>query len=200
MRLMFVFAAALSLLPAETVSKGDRDHAMSYLHATRKMFLDSLAGLSPAQWTYKPAADRWSIAECAEHIAVTEDALFTRITQKIVASPVASAAQRAETKGKDEKVLAVIPDRSDKRKAPEAIQPKGRWKTVADLTAHFKQTRDRTIAWIESTQDDLRAHVDTHPSVGPIDAYQWILLVSAHSERHLRQIEEVKASPGFPKK
>jgi hypothetical protein len=35
--------------------------------------------------------------------------------------------------------------------------------------------------------------------LGPLDAYQWILLISAHSERHTKQIEEVKADPNFPK-
>ncbi len=33
-----------------------------------------------------------------------------------------------------------------------------------------------------------------------LDAYQWVLLISAHCERHMKQIEEVKADPNFPKK
>ena len=32
-----------------------------------------------------------------------------------------------------------------------------------------------------------------------MDTYQWMLLVAGHSKRHTLQIEEVKASPGFPK-
>ena len=38
-----------------------------------------------------------------------------------------------------------------------------------------------------------------HPVLGPLDAYQWILRISAHSESHTKQIEEVKADPSFPK-
>lgn len=33
-----------------------------------------------------------------------------------------------------------------------------------------------------------------------LDGYQWVLFISAHSERHTKQINEVKADPGFPKK
>jgi hypothetical protein len=39
------------------------------------------------------------------------------------------------------------------------------------------------------------------PLGGPkLDAYEWVLFVSAHSQRHTKQIEEVKADPNFPKK
>jgi hypothetical protein len=33
-----------------------------------------------------------------------------------------------------------------------------------------------------------------------MDTYQWILMLSAHSERHLAQLLEVKADPNFPKR
>jgi hypothetical protein len=33
-----------------------------------------------------------------------------------------------------------------------------------------------------------------------LDAYQWLLLLASHSERHTLQILEVKADPNFPKK
>jgi hypothetical protein len=32
-----------------------------------------------------------------------------------------------------------------------------------------------------------------------LDAYRWVLLMSAHTERHTNQIKEVKADPNFPK-
>ena len=63
----------------------------------------------------------------------------------------------------------------------------------------FQQRRDRMVAFVESTQEDLRAHSTPHPLLKTMDAYQWILLISAHSERHTAQIEEVKAQPGYPK-
>ena len=43
------------------MTQEERDFAMSSLHASRKLFLDAIAGLSDAQWKFKPAPDRWSI-------------------------------------------------------------------------------------------------------------------------------------------
>ncbi len=182
---------------AAPLEQGERDRAMSHLHATRKAFLDSVAGLSEAQWNFKAGPDRWSIAECAEHIAVSEEALFG-LLQQTMKSP-AAPEKKAEAQGKDEAILRMLPDRSVKAKAPEALQPTRRWPDHADLIAHFKQSRDRNIAYIQTTEDDLRSHFMNHPLLKAIDAYQIMLLLSAHSERHTLQINEVKADPNYPK-
>jgi hypothetical protein len=184
----------LAGLSAETINNGERDRAMSYLHSSRKLFLDATADLSPAQWNFKPAPDRWSIAEVAEHIALTEDFLFGH-AQKLLQGP-------AETKTvtfKDEEVLKNMVDRSKKAQAPEPLMPNRKWANPQDAVAHFKASRDRTIAYAETTQDDLRHH---YMSMGPntMDVYQMLLMIAGHSERHTAQINEVKASPNYPAK
>ena len=45
----------------------------------------------------------------------------------------------------------------------------------------------------------MRSHFRDHPALKTIDAYQMMLLLSAHSERHTLQINEVKADPSYPK-
>jgi len=170
---------------------------MSHLHATRKVFLDSIAGLSDIQWNFKPSPERWSVAECAEHIAVSEDSIFDLLKQ-VMKSPAAPDKQAA-AKGKDELIQRAVPDRSVKAQAPEFLQPKRRWPDREVLIAHFKQSRDRNIAYIQTTDDDLRNHFMEHPLLKTIDAYQIMLLISAHCERHTAQINEVKADPNFPK-
>ncbi|MBX5496034.1 MAG: DinB family protein [Bryobacteraceae bacterium] len=68
------------------------------------------------------------------------------------------------------------------------------------MIRHFKARRDQSIAFIDKTQDELRTRLANHPALGTLDAYQWFLLLSAHTERHTNQIKEVKANPKFPKK
>ena len=43
---------------------------MRELEASRAVFLAAIGKLSPAQWAYKPAPDRWSAAEysCGENL------------------------------------------------------------------------------------------------------------------------------------
>jgi hypothetical protein len=95
--------------------------------------------------------------------------------------------------------LERVPDRSHKAQAPEFLKPTNRWATREELTKAFEDSRRATMDYIRTTNDDLRDHFFAHPLLGQMDAYQWILLISAHSERHTKQIEEVKADPNFPK-
>ena len=193
--LLVIFSA----IPAcgAALTQGERDRAMSELHATRKQFLDAVAGLTPAQWSYKPSPSSWSLAEIAEHLAVTEDWIFDMVTKQILASP-AQPEKRAETRGKDEMVLKTIPDRSSKREAPAEIAPAHRFATPQAAVDHFRAARDRTIGYIQTTPDDLRVHFAPHRAVGLIDAYQWFLVASGHTARHLEQMAEVKAGPHYP--
>jgi hypothetical protein len=187
-----------ALLAAQAPEKGERDRAMSYLHATRKQLLDAIEGLSEEQWRWKPAPDRWSVAEVAEHITAAEQFIFEEAVQKLLQGPKADPQAIAKTKGKDEIIPQRVPDRSRRVQAPEPIVPVGRFANRAELTAAFRERRDRTIEFIEKTQAELRSYVAPHPALGEIDAYQWVLFLAAHTDRHIRQLIEVKQTPGFP--
>jgi uncharacterized damage-inducible protein DinB len=181
-----------------TLTPDEREVALKSLQATHDKFLQSIAGLSQKQWTFKPGPDRWSVAEVAEHIAVSEATILGFVQKQLMISP-ATPEKREPVKGKDEIVLQKVPDRSHKAQAPEFLRPTGRWATEADLTKAFEESRRATIDYVRTTNDDLRDHFLDHPLLGTLDGYQWLLLISAHSERHTAQIEEVKADPNFPK-
>lgn len=192
-----VSAWAQTAAPA-TLSPEEREFALKNLQATHDKFLQSIAGLSQKQWTFKPGPDRWSVAEVAEHITVAESAIFGLIQKQVMASP-AAPEKREQVKGKDEIILQRMPDRSHKAQAPEFLRPTGRWPTEADLTKTFEESRKVTMDYVRTTNDDLRDHFFDHPVFGTLDGYQWLLLLSGHSARHTAQIEEVKADPNFPK-
>jgi uncharacterized damage-inducible protein DinB len=183
---------------SSTLTKDERDRAVEYLKQTQKDFLAAIAGVSEAQWKFKAAPDRWSIAETAEHIAVTEQTIWDLVSGKIMKSP-ATPEKKAEVKGKDETILTVIPDRSRKAQAPERLKPTGKWATQAALVKDFEATRAKEITYVADTKEDLRSHFEEHPFLKTIDAYQWLILNGAHCKRHTAQILEVKADPNYPK-
>lgn len=194
---------ALLALPmsAEPLGKGERDRAMSHLHGTRKQIADFIAPLNEAQWTFKAGPDRWSIAECAEHITETENLLRGMIQQSAKKLPVdeAKRTERATKKEASAKaVLTTMTDRSKTASAPAEIRPTGRYATKAALLAMFNTRRDESIRYIETTDDDLRGRFFKN---GPneMDLYEMILMISGHSERHLLQMKEVTAAAGYPK-
>jgi hypothetical protein len=187
---------APSLLAGE-VTKADRDKLVDHLKKTEAAFLKSIDGLSDAQWAWKAAPDRWSVAEASEHITKSED-LLRGMAEGTLKAP-ATPEVLAKTKGKDEQILTMIPDRTQKFKAPEPLVPKGSFASKAALIEAFKAARAKTLALAGGTSD-LRAHAASGLPLGEMDTYQVILFLSAHTERHTKQIDEVKTTTGYPAK
>lgn len=182
-----------TMAAAKDVTPSEREQALRYLTETRDGVAEAVKGLSDAQWKFKPAPDRWSVAEVVEHLAVIED-LVQGILAKMPQAP-AAAADR-DVRQVDEMIVAKAEDRSNKAKAPEAALPAGRW-TPAGSLEHYLAGRVQVAAILRSSPD-LRGHVINHLAFGPLDGYEWILAVAAHSVRHTKQILEVKADPRFP--
>jgi hypothetical protein len=191
--LAFVAAA----LHAEALTPAELARANAHLNQTRAAFVASVDGLSEAQVNFKPGPTRWSVAEVAEHIAAVEDALMAMIQGQVMKAP--ARAEPANLKEIDDFVLVAIADRTSKRQAPEPLLPTKRFGSLAGSMQHFKESRAKTLAFLNNTKD-LRDHASDSPLEKKLDAYQWILFMSAHSERHTKQINEVKADANFPKK
>jgi hypothetical protein len=189
-----VFAAG-SAYPQET-TQADKDKALAYLQSTKKGVLDATKGLSEAQWNFKAAPDKWSIAECTEHIAAAEDFIRGMIVENVMKAPAVPDRDIAKL---DASVLNMIPDRSQKAQAPEPLKPTNRFGSPEGSLKHFTESRTTTEDFLRKTAD-LRAHAIDSPLGAKLDAYEWVLFTAAHSERHTKQILEVKADPNFPKK
>ncbi len=192
-----LLASVNPLLRAQSLSADEIKRATDYLKQTRDGVLASTKGLSEAQWNFKPAPTRWSVAEVTEHIAAAEDFLMGMIQEQVMKAP--ARTEPTDLKAIDDFVLQAIPDRSKKVQAPEPLVPSNRFSNPKGSLKHFKESRAKTIKFLKETKD-LRQHAIDSPLGKKLDAYQWVLFISAHSERHTKQINEVKADPGFPKK
>jgi hypothetical protein len=189
---------ALSAQAADTKPK-DTKYLLDYMKQTKQDFLKSIKGLSKEQWNFKAAPDRWSVAETAEHITLAEDFISKNIKDGVMKAP-ATDEQKEKVKGKEEAIIKGVTDRSQKFKAPEPIQPSGKFADAKAIEKAFKEKRDGNIQWAKATPvAELRNHIAPSPA-GEMDAYEWLLFMSAHTRRHTLQIEEVKADPKFPKK
>jgi hypothetical protein len=185
-----------ALAPAQSLSPADRERALTYLESTRQGVIDATKGLSAAQWNFKPAPDRWSVAEVTEHIAAAEDLLRGMIVEKVMTAPPRPASE--DVAAIDEMVIKMVPDRSKKAQAPDPLKPTNRYGSPQASLQHFSETRSATEDFLKRTPD-LRGHAIDSPMGKKLDGYEWILFISAHSERHTKQILEVKADPNFPK-
>jgi len=179
------------------------EQARHYFEATRRHIVEATAGLSDAQFQFKPSPDRWSIAEILEHMVIVHERILTRVLEQLAQAP-APPTDR-DSRLLDSIVLEKIPDRSIKAQAPEIIRPTGKIRPTEAVERIFSDY-ERLLSHVECAPD-LREHILESPPLrivtsgayDTMDGYQWVLTAACHDERHVRQMEEVKESEGYPR-
>ena len=188
-------AAENPLIREDKMTPVEREQLLKSLEESRERVLFMAKNLSREQLHYRPAPDRWTVAECLEHISVVEARVLGAIQKTLEAGP--DPSKRSVLEGKDDALIAGAVARITRFKAPEPLVPTGRWPDDR-LLKEFEGTRRETRAFAAGTTADLRRHFYKHPALGDLDLYQWMLLIAGHCDRHRLQGEEVMASPGFP--
>ena len=174
----------------------DKATLLETLRRGEEAFLHSVAGVSEVACRLRPAENRWSVLECAEHVAVAEEVMLSLVIGE-------RKPRNAEEPRRDGRILRSGTDRSIRFDASDQSRPRGRFSTLAEAVAHFQVVRERTLRLVAETREDLRATEVTHPHhvVGVISTYECLLLMGSHARRHALQIEEVieevKSSPAY---
>jgi hypothetical protein len=180
------------------LTPNERKFAIDYLNKTRARLLNDVKGLSTTQLLFRPNDSSWSVAQCVEHITLSEDLVKQWIQGGL--EQAAAPQRKSEEKYTPESLIVIVTDRSQNRsKTGGPWYPDGQFPTTADAIRAFISRRDSTIAYVQSTQDDLKDHFIDHPQWGALDLYEAFVMLSAHCERHTEQLEEVMADPNFPK-
>ena len=188
-----------SSISSKTMSMSDaeRMHVTALLRHTRDDLLAAIEPLTVDQWAFQPGPDQWSIGFIAEHLGLVEARLFGQVEQAL-ATPANPDWERASD-GKTGIIETMLGNRDTRRDAPQAVVPTGAVDRPAAIS-RFLERRAHTIAFAETTQQPLKTHTLDHhrPAYGTLNAYQWLLYIPLHHQRHLEQIAEVAATPGFP--
>lgn len=166
----------------------EKARLLADLESGRRALLDAVRDVAEEIAARVPAPGRWSVLECVEHVAVSEDYLFGRI----------AASHRSDTpminQEREARILAVGFDRSRKIQSPDVGKPTGRFTTLAQALRRFESVRERTIDFVTACEEDLRCKITSHPLIGTVNCYETLLMIAAHPFRHARQIEEIKAA------
>jgi hypothetical protein len=120
-------------------SPADRSAASQYLTLTRRNLEAAVQGLTGAQWRFKPAPDRWSIAGVVDHVAMIEE-LIHGIVGRMENAPAAGAPDA----GTDRRIREEVPRRTVKLEAPPRVQPAGS-KDPEEALRQFTDGRARTL-------------------------------------------------------
>ncbi len=139
----------------------------------RMQLLDSLEGVTNEQATFKPVAEDWSIVETALH-ALGSSQNVRRLVVNL------ATGQSGDSSNVE-----------PARKLTDL--------TVAELIVAL---RDDGIAWT-SAIEKLPAHAPMSPTsphtmFGELGARPWYIFQRTHDIDHAKQIDAVKAVPGYP--
>ena len=143
----------------------------------------------------RPVAERWSVAEVLEHLATVEARITTQLGRMLEEGKARGLGPERESSTViTQRDLELLADRTRKRVASEASQPKGA--TNADAAWEALQlTRASLRATIlAGDRLDVGTLVAPHPALGPLDWYRWLVFVGGHEARHAAQIREIGES------
>lgn len=183
---------------AGMLTKKERKFAAKYMASSMDQIFKSIKDLNEAQWSFTPADGGWSVAGACEHLLIAERGFYNLVSQKIISDEANKAVP--EKLITDEEVIKIISDRSpgSRVKTAPPFEPTGALNSPEDFMTKYKAARKRLMDYVKNTDADLKAYYWQSPA-GKISAYQWLILASAHAERHFGQMKEVMAEADYPK-
>lgn len=169
------------------------------VQAARERLYERVEKLSSAQAGFKKAPDAWSVAEILEHLNKSEQLVVKLFTETLPQAGVSADAKTATVKFAPFSMDSYLEStRGRKLKSPEPLAPAGDL-PVKELLQRLRASRAQLLALRPRFEGhDLSGIIGPHPAYGPINPYQALAGVGLHEKRHLRQIEAITASLGYP--
>jgi DinB superfamily len=188
----FVLLAASLPAVADPMTQEEREHLVAHLEMTQAWLTSEVASLSAEQLEFRPAPGRWTVAEVVQHLVISEPNYWKLLHDALKQPP-----KKLEKQATDADVLWYGIDRTQHEKTPANQNPIDQNIDAAKALQTFLAMHAQLLEMARSTHEDLRGHAV--PEWG-VDAYQCLLEISTHEQRHILQIREIKASAGFPKR
>jgi hypothetical protein len=167
----------------------EKQGILTQLDEGRKALFEAPAGVDEQMAVWKQTPATWSILECVEHVAVSEEFLLSRLVAARASVPALPNPAR------ESMILQSGMDRTKRVESPAVGRPHGRYLHLQEAFAGFSAVRARTIDWVGGLEGDLRSLLTDHPLVpGLFNCYEMLLIVSAHPRRHAERIKAIRVS------
>ena len=190
------FALAIGIAApvlAGPMTPGDRPRLVAHLEMTEAWLESEVHALSDAQLKFTMTPDSWSVEEVVMHLAIAEPQYWDQFKESL-AKPVKPGFKPQVT---DAQMLWYGIDRTQRTTTGDARVPRNQFPSMNASLASFKKLRVELMKTAKESQEDLRGRQYLTASQ---DLYQWFLMISTHSQRHILQIREVKAHKSFPRR
>lgn len=195
--LCFILTFSVNNLQAQETkqlwTETDRQYTLDNMRRTRDALVKETENLTPAQWAFRDSADRWSIGEVVEHLALWEIIWAREIGMGCRNKP---QPELNATSSPDSYYTTYIME--DKpHVAPEFAVPTGFIQGKDNLT-FFLRGREQAIKFVETTKYDLRAQFELTNTQYPRNMHHVLIYQWGHVDRHLKQIKKLKQNKNYP--
>ena len=186
----------------ETASPRWVSRLLAELDAADKQATALAGGLSVDQLNWRASQAEWSIGQCLEHLAVTNEVYAVTIAEGVIDCPAGKADEITPGWFGRWFIRSFIDPATQKikAKAPAKIVPIA---TVdAGILRRFLETNQITRQLVQRASNvDVNRVRFKNPFIGVIrfTVGTGLEIITKHQRRHLLQGERVKQSPGFPK-
>jgi len=170
--------------------------------------------LTADQFWWRPAEDRWSVGECLDHLVLAGEAylrvLDPAITRARLRERIARRPTRRSLLG-NVLVRGVEPPPRLRIPAPKSIRPRRPADPAAEPAAQasapdgplhrFLDLRDRYARRLGPADGLALGRVRVRSPFVPLVSVNLdiaLRIITSHERRHLHQLEQVLAAPGFP--
>ena len=203
--ILLVLAALPLILSAQEAPKqaqrwteDDRKYLLENLIRSRDELLNETKGLSQKQWSFKESADRWSINQVVEHLAIFELIFDREIGKGLAGKPQPEFNKDVRP---DSTYFGFImeenPHVTTEFTKPFTYSVPLGLNDIKNNIAWFVKMRNESIEFVKTTKEDLRLYYRNNS--GSTNIHQTYIYVFGHVDRHLRQIRKIKQHQKYPK-
>ena len=185
------------------MQKADLANLIAAANKVAEEARSAFADLTPSQLNWKPAPERWSVAQCFDHLITTNKGYFPVVENVLAGKKRTFLESLPVLPGLAGKLLikSLDPSSTRKIKAPKKFQP-AQSDISASVINDFVDQQHRIVEKMKATGHlDLEKIVITSPVSAAItyslmDAYRIIVV---HEQRHFQQAKRVTEESGFPR-
>jgi DinB superfamily len=158
----------------------------------RRAALESTATRLPyEQWADRPSPDSWSVAQVFDHLHLSESGIARLLAKRIARAKAAGLGAEISTESVMGSLDFFPVVEGPKRQAPDIVVPRAEVRAPEVHDALRRSRADLHAALRDGDGLALGEVTATHPALGVINLYQWVLFVGQHEARHTRQVEQI---------
>lgn len=158
------------------------------LEEERKNLFNELKNYSDDLINKKPSPEKWSVAEVIAHLITAEEMSLKYLSKKIQDT----SKENPETlKSKYRWLLVqIVFTFNIKFKAPEIVEPKMGYQSLAALETKWSHIRNQTLQVLQKLSDEeVNKTLWKHAIAGKMNLHHMVQFFGVHYKRHKKQID-----------